>query len=203
DRAASAGGELVAVGELEGGGGERQAGHAGVTVHRFERLGAETALGLVVDAFEREVVGGLRDEAEISEGIADLGPLVEPKTAYDSIVEADLYEAVFELARLVLSTHEDRHLLQRQAFAFEPLDFLADAARFFGGVPHADDADLLAGGKLCREGLAAPPAVGLDHARSGGEVLRRGAIVLFEPDHRRAGKALFEPQDVRDFCAAP
>jgi hypothetical protein len=38
----------------------------GVTVHRFERLGAEAALGLVVDALESEIVGGLGDDAQVA-----------------------------------------------------------------------------------------------------------------------------------------
>jgi hypothetical protein len=81
-----------------------------------------------------------------------------------------LYEPVFELAGLVLRAHEDRHLLERQALAFEPLDLLADPARFLGRVPHADHADLLAGGKLGPQRLAEPPAVARDQPEAAARI---------------------------------
>jgi hypothetical protein len=55
---ARAGGQFVAVGQLQRGRGQRQAGAPGVLVHLFQRLGAEPALGLVVDPLERQIVCG-------------------------------------------------------------------------------------------------------------------------------------------------
>src|SRR5690606_12825047 len=150
-----------------------------------------------------EVVGGLGDQAQVGQGIADLGPLVEPKTADNPVVEADLYEAVFELAGLVLGAHEDRDLLERQALAFEPFDLLPDAARFLRGVPHADHADLFPGRQLRPQRFAETPAVGLDQTGSGRENLRGRAIVLLQPNYGRTREILFEPKDIGDFCPAP
>ena len=149
----SALGQFVAIRQLQRGRRQRQAGAARVRVHRFQRLGAEPALGDVVDALERQVILRLGDEAQIGQCIADLGALVEAETADDAIGNADLDEAVFELAGLVLRTHEDRHLVEPRALTLEPLDRLAHPARFLGRVPHADDLDLLAAIDLGPQGL--------------------------------------------------
>src|SRR5690606_10750678 len=113
-----------------------------------------------------------------------------------------------ERAHLVAGADEDRDPVQPERVhaagaALHGFDFLADPARLFLAVPMADEADLLALLDLGPERLAGPPLVGGDHTRGGGEDMRRGAVVLFEPDHGGAGKILLEPQDVADLCAAP
>src|SRR5690606_19068041 len=148
------------------------------------------------DALECEVVGGLGDHPQIGQRIAYFGPFVEPKTADNPVVEADLYEPIFEFAGLVLRAYEDRDLLERRPFALEPLDLLAHAAGFLGRIPHTVHADLLARMGVGPQRLAEPLAVRREEAGGGGEDLRRGAIVLLQPDHSRAGKVLFEPQDI-------
>src|SRR3546814_15917992 len=42
-----------------------------------------------------------------------------------------------------------------------------------------------------------------DHRRSGSEDLRGRAVILLEPDHRRAGEILVEAPDIPDLRAAP
>ena len=143
------------------------------------------------------------DQAQVGERVADLGPFVEAEAADDLVAEADGDEAVFQLARLELRAHQDRHLVQRRALSFQPLDLVADAAGFLGPVPDADDAHFLARVELGPQRLAQPLAVAGDQPRGGGEDVRRRAVVLFEPDHPGAGKILLEPQDVGDFRAAP
>ena len=154
-----------------------------MTAHRLERLRAEPTLGLVVDPFEGEVVGRLRDDAQIGQRIADFGAFVEPETADDAIVEADLDKPVFEFPRLILRAHQDRDLVERCAFAFQPLDLLAYAARFLGRVPYADDPYLLTGRQFGPQGLAKALAIGIDQARGRRQDLRRRTVVLFQLDH--------------------
>ncbi len=77
-----------------------------------DRLVAEAALGLVDDALEREVVGGLVDEAEVGEGVADLGALVEAEAADDLVGQADRDEALLELAGLELGADEDGDVVE-------------------------------------------------------------------------------------------
>ena len=83
------------------------------------------------------------------------------------------------------------------------LDLLADAARFLGAVPDADDADLLAVAGVGPQRLAEPAGVVGDEAVGGGEDVAGRAVILLEPDDLRAGEILFEAQDVGDLGAAP
>ena len=134
-----------------------------------DRLVAEAALGLVDDALEREVVGGLDDEAEVGEGVADLGALVEAEAADDLVGQADRDEALFELAGLELGADEDGGVVERAAAALHALDVLADAARFLGAVPDADDLDLLAVALVGPQSLAEAAGIVGDEAVGGGE----------------------------------
>ena len=81
----------------------------------LERGVAEAALGHVDDALEGEVVGRAGDAAQIGEGVADLGALVEARAADDAIGQAELDEAVLELAHLGRDAHQDGDLGERHA----------------------------------------------------------------------------------------
>ena len=83
------------------------------------------------------------------------------------------------------------------------LDLLADAARFLGAVPHADDLDPVALVALGPQRLAEAAGVVGDEAGGGAEDVRGRAVILFEPDDRRAGEILFEAEDVGDLGPAP
>ena len=87
--------------------------------------------------------------------------------------------------------------------AVECLDLLADPAGLGLAVPVADQADLFAFGMLGPEGLAQAPLVRRDQPRGGGEDVRGGTVVLFQPDDLRAGEIRLEPQDVADLGPAP
>ena len=82
-------------------------------------------------------------------------------------------------------------------------DLLADAARFLGPVPDADDADLLAVAGVGPQRLAEAAGIVGDEAVGGGEDVRGRAVILLEPDDLRAGEVLLEPEDVGDLGAAP
>ena len=94
---------------------QRDAPLAGVVVQQLDGGVAEAALGHVDDALEGEVVGRRVDDAEIGEGVADLGALVEARAADDAIGQAERDEAVFELAHLERGAHQDRDLVERVA----------------------------------------------------------------------------------------
>ncbi len=59
--------------------GERNALLAGVVVQHLQRGVAEAALGHIDDALEGQIVGRLRDHAQIGERVADFGALVEAR----------------------------------------------------------------------------------------------------------------------------
>ena len=180
-----------------GGEAERDALGAGEQVELRHRLVAEAALGRVDDPLEGEVVGGLGDDAQISERVADLGALVEAEAADDAVGQADRDEPVFELAGLELGADEDRGTVEAGLpAALDRFELVADAARLLGPVPDADHLDLLALVLLGPQGLAEPAAILRDQARGGGEDVRGRAVILFEPDDLRAREILLEPQDI-------
>ena len=103
---------------------------------------AETALRHVDDALEGEVVGALRDDAQIGQRIADFLALVEARAADDAVVQAERDEAVLELAHLEGGAHQDRHVVEQMAVALGALDLLADGARLLFRIPGGVDDDL-------------------------------------------------------------
>ncbi len=127
--------QLVAFGELGGGGQHRHAQRARRVVDLADGGFAKPALRHVDDALEGEVVGALRDDAEEGQRVADLQPFVEARAADDAVVQADLDEAVLEGARLERRAHEDRHVVEVVAAPLRLLDLLADGARLLVRSP--------------------------------------------------------------------
>ncbi len=110
-------------------------GGAGGVVDDLQGGVAEAALGGVDDAFEGKIVGGLGDDAQIGQRVADFLALVKARAADDAIVQAQGDEAFFELAHLEGGAHEDGHVVERVALALELFDLLADLAGLFFRVP--------------------------------------------------------------------
>ena len=135
---------------------------------------AQPALGRVDDALEGEVVGGLRDDAEIGHRVADLHALVEARAADDAVVEAQRDEAVLELAHLEGRAHQDRHVVQDVAAPLGGLDLLADGARLFfripGGVHH--HLGVVGVGGVGEQRLAEPALIVGDEVRGSAQYMR-------------------------------
>ncbi len=172
-------------------------------MQRLQRRLADAAARHVDDALEGEIVGGLVDQAEVGERVADLLPLVEARAADNPIGQADLDEALLELAGLEARPHEDRGLRELLALALQRFDLVTDPARLLLGIPDRAQPHLLALVGLGPERLAEPALVVSDQPGRSREDVRRRAVVLLEPDDLGAGKVLFEAQDVADLGAAP
>ena len=166
-------------------------------MHLLQCLGAKPALGLVVDPLKREIVLRLRDHAQIGESVADFRSLIKAKSANNPVIDPNLDEAVFKFARLILRSYQDGDLIQRRAFALQPFDLFADAARFFGCVPDTDNADLVAAIRLGPKCLFGSVRIRADQACAGAQDEGRGAVVLFLPHHVGAGELL---PIVHDMC---
>ena len=167
-------------------------------------LSPNAALGRVDDAFKGKVVGGLVDDAQIGDGIADFGAFVKAETADDLVVQPDLDEAVFKFAGLELRADEDGDGVEADACLCCSASISSPIRRASSGPSHTPmHADLFAAIQLGPQGLAQPSAVGVDQAGCGGKDMRGGAVILFQPDDLCAGKILFKPQDIGNFCAAP
>ena len=200
---------LVGGGERRGRFGERDALLARVVVQHLHGGVAQAALGHVDDALEGEVVGRLRDHAQIGEGVADFGALVETRAADDAIGQAELDEAVFEFAHLERGAHQNGDLVERMVealfarLALQLLDLLADGAGFFFRIPAAGDLHFFAQHVLGAQRLAEPAFVVRDQVRGRRQDVAGAAVVPFQPDDLGAGKIMIEAQNVIDLGAAP
>ena len=178
-------------------------------MQHLQRGVAEAALGHVDDSLEGEIVGRLRDHAQIGEGVTDFGAFVETRAADHAIGQAELDEAVFEFAHLERGPHQDGDLVERvvlaalACLALQLLDFLADGAGFLLAVPGAGDLHFLAQHVFRPQSLAEPAFVVGDEVRGGCEDVAGRAVVPFETDHLGAGKVMIEAQDVVDFGPTP
>ena len=202
-RQRAARGRLQLVGHRQRAGGldEAEAARAAGRMDLAQGGVADAAARLVDDALEGEVVGGLMDQAQIGERVADLLALVEAQAAQHAIGQAQLDEALLEFAGLEAGAHQDRDLAQRRAAALQGLDLLADLARLLLAVPDAADADLVADLAVGMQRLAEPALVMGDQPGGGGQDMAGGAVVALEPDDLGAGKIALEAQDVADLRA--
>ena len=167
------------------------------------------ALGRVDDALEGEVVGRLRDHAQIGQRVADLHALVEARPADDAVGQAELDEALLEFAHLERGAHQKRDLVERMVLslvaggALQLLDLLADGARFFLRVPGAGDLDLFAGDVFGAESFSEPAFVVGDEMRSGRQDMSGASVVSFQPNNLGAGEVMVESENVIDLRPAP
>src|SRR5262249_36065368 len=84
-------------------------------------------------------------------------------------------------------------------------DLLADRAGLLFRVPGRGDRDFwgLRIARIGEERLAEPALIVRDEVRGGAEDMAGRAVVPFQPDHGRAGKVLFETENVVDLGAVP
>ena len=123
--------QLVGLDDGAGGFGHRHAALAGVIVEELHGGIAEPALGYIDDAFEGEIVGRRIDQAQIREGIADFGALIETRAADDAIGQAERDETVFELAHLERGAHQNGDLVERMTARAA----IARSPRRWSGLP--------------------------------------------------------------------
>ncbi len=102
-----------------------------------------------------------------------------------------------------LARDEDRHAVQRDALAAQAVDVLGGEARLLVVVPDAAHGELAAVARVGVQGLAEAAEIVRDQLRGRAEDMARGAVILLQPDHMRAGEILLEAQDVVHFRAAP
>src|SRR6185312_10596183 len=150
-----------------------------------------------------EIIGGLMNEPEIGERVANLLPLVEARAADHAVGQAQRDEALLEFARLKAGADEDGDFRQRLAFALARFDLVADPARLLLAVPEAFEDDAFALVERRPQGLAEPAFVLGDERGRGGKDVWGRAVVLLEADDLRPREVALEAQDVADLGAAP
>ena len=176
---------------------------AGMAVQHLHRRIAKAALRHVDDALEGEIVGGLVDDAQIGERIADFGALVEARAADDAIGHAERHEPIFDFAHLA-------EMRTRIAIS-ESECFLACSASISSPMRRASSSESQApvietfspGSSSVRRVLPRRPWFLAMRPEAAERICAGGAVIALQPDHRRAGKIVLEAQDVVDLGAAP
>ena len=95
-RVARAGRQLVGLAHRPRGLEQADLGAASGRAQAAQRAVADAAPRQIDDPLERQIVVRLADHAEIGDGVADLGPLVEARAADDPVGDAQLDEALLE-----------------------------------------------------------------------------------------------------------
>ena len=194
--------QLVRLHEVDGGGHQRLSGCPRLDMDGLKAGRAEPAFRQVDDALEGQIVGRLRDQAKIGDGVPDLGPLVE-SCSHDAVGKPDGDEAFLELAGLEPGPHQHRDLRQVDTLDLQGLDLGRNGARLVGAVPVAVDAELLAVAGTCVKGLAEAAFIARDQPRRRREDMAGRTVILLQPDDGGARKVALEFQDVADLGAAP
>jgi len=143
---------------------QRQPLGPGKGVQLLHRGAADAAPRRVQNALEGEIVGRLIEEAQIGERVADLLPLVKPRSADHTIGQRQRDKPIFELAGLKAGAHQNRDFTQRVPLSLQRLDFVACPAGFLLGIPHRAHDDLFALIRVGPQGFAEAPTVLRDHA---------------------------------------
>ena len=202
-RLAGPGRELVAVGELARRAVKRGAVASRHLVQPLHRALADAALGHIDDPLEGEIVVGRHHHPEIGHRVADFLPFVEARAADHPVRQAERDEPVLESPHLERGAHQDCDVVEAFAAALELLDVVADGARFLVAIPVTAQGDELALVELRPQRLAEPALVLGDEPGGSAKYMRRGTVVLLQPDNACPRKILLEAQDVVDLCTAP
>ncbi len=143
------------------------------------------------------------DEAQVGEGVLDLGAVEKAQAAVNAVADVVLDQLLFEVARLRIRAVEDRAVARIAALADMFANRFDDVARFVLLVVRRVERDRLArvarGPELFAETLR---VVGDDRVRRLEDGAGR-AIVLFEADRLRARKIAQEMLHVLHARAAP
>ncbi len=172
--------------------------------------GADAALGRVDDAQQALRVGGVDDDREVRDEVADLGALVELGPADDLVGDRVAPELLLEHAALGVGAVEHGDLVRpvrplgALGLALEQLLHLAgDELRLGALVGDLHDLDERALPPRGPQVLALALAVVGDHGVGRVEDLLRGAVVLLQADDLRVRVVALELEDVADVGAAP
>ena len=168
-----------------------------------QRAVADATPRQIDDALQRQIVVRLADDPEIRDRVADLGPLIEARSADDTIGNAQLDEALLERAGLEARADQHGRLVEAAALPLPGLDLVGDEAGLLLVVPEPRDPDLLALLVLGPQGLAVAGAIAGDDAGSSPQDVPGGAVVALQADHLSTREILLEAQNVADLGAAP
>jgi nitrogen regulatory protein PII len=165
---------------------------------------ADAARGLVDDALERDLVGGVGEDAQVGEQIFDLGAIVEADAADDGVRQSRRRAAPLP-ARATARACDKRRRNRRARGLVEaqPLNGSHHELRLRPLVLGGLIAHQLAAELLGEEALLLALQVARDDGVGGVEDDLRRAVVLLQLDGVRVGMVALEVEDVAHVGAAP
>ena len=175
---------------------------ARVVAQQVERRAADAARRQVDDALEGDVVVARLREAQVRQGVLDLGALEEPQAAVDAVRDSRRHQRLLEGAGLRVRAVEHGGRGERQPAALVLADAVDDEIRLVAFVEGGVDADRFAALDRGPELLAHAVGVLRDDGVRGGEDHGGRAVVLLQAEDRRVVLAA-EVLHVLDARAAP
>ena len=98
---------------------------------------AEAAAWFVANPLKRQIIINLRNQPQISIGIANFGTLIKARTANHAIGNTQRNKTVFKFAHLERGSHQHRHFIKRLTAALIGFNIIGRHPRFFFAIPHA------------------------------------------------------------------
>jgi hypothetical protein len=179
-----------------------RAGRPGRVLQELDRAAADAARGEVDDAQEARVVVRVLEQAQVREGVLDLGALEEAQAPVDLVRHAVVEERALHDAALRVAAVEERHLLAGHALAHQ-LPRLVDEPLRLGVVARRlGDAHRLARPGLGVQVLAETLRVPRDELVGRVEDVAVRAVVALELDHVPDAVLALERRHVADLRAA-
>ena len=154
------------------------------------------ALRLVDNPAQAHFICGVVDDAQVGDHVADLLALIEAQAADNPIRHAGLHEHLFQNVRLRIHAVEHGKIGIFPAGGYLLQNLLGNIIRLILFVVSRVYRDLCARRVLRPEGLPLALRIVGDHRVCRVQDILRGAVVLFETDHRRAREALLKAHDV-------
>src|SRR5450830_1286829 len=158
----------------------------------------------VDDAPQAYLVPRVRNQAQVSDDVLDLGALVETGASEDAVWDSPPYHHLLDDPRLRVRAIEDSRLVKPLSLAIGHRPYLAADKRRLAVLVGGHVVKDLPPRRILRpEHLVLAAAVVLHHRPGRREDVLGGGGIMLELDHPRVGVILLELEDVPDVRAAP
>ena len=171
----------------------------------MQRLNAgrtKTAFRCIDDSLKRQIIGRLRNQPQIGNGVTNLGSFIKPGTNHP-VGQANGNEAFLKFACLEPGTHKHSNLRQIMSVSMHRLDIGRNRARFVRAIPIPVHPQLFTCVSRGIECLAKPAFIVRDNSRRSRQNMPGRPVILLQPNNGRARKITFELQNVANLGPAP
>ena len=144
----------------------------------------------------------MKQQTNVSQGIADFGAFVKAEAAYDAIADSEASQNFFERSRLCDRAVENRDARVR-IVTHDGCNLTADEFRFGGSVGRLEESQFAA---CAQSGLKSlPQAIGIVFHDCGSRIQNRlrGAVIFFQADELGVREVFGEAFQVSSARATP